>query len=117
MGGAFRVHPWLAEGRTKQWLSQLDIVRGRYSTATRVFAGHGEATGLDALAQQMEYLNTFRDWVRDDIADLTQPTPDEKSMIVEKVLQRYPNYPLQMLIKMNIDGVAKELATGFQSAR
>jgi glyoxylase-like metal-dependent hydrolase (beta-lactamase superfamily II) len=24
-----RVHPWLAEGRTKQWLSQLEIVRER----------------------------------------------------------------------------------------
>jgi len=112
-----RVHPWLAEGRTKQWLSQLEIVRGRYSTATGVFAGHGEAAGLNALAQQAEYLTTFRDWVRDGIADLTHPTPDEKSAVAGKVLQRYPNYPLQMLVEMNIDGVAKELATEFESAR
>jgi glyoxylase-like metal-dependent hydrolase (beta-lactamase superfamily II) len=112
-----RVHPWLAEGRTKQWLSQLDIVRGRYSTATSVFAGHGEAAGPDALAQQAEYLNTFRDWVRDGIADLTHPTPDEKSMVAGKLLQRYPNYPLQMLVEMNIDGVAKELAAEPESAR
>jgi len=112
-----RVHPWLAEGRTKQWLSQLEIVRERYSTATSVFAGHGEAAGLDALAQQVEYLNTFRDWVRDGIADLMHPTPDEKSIVAGKVLQRYPNYPLQMLVEMNIDGVAKELAAEFESAR
>ncbi|MGF6603660.1 glyoxylase-like metal-dependent hydrolase (beta-lactamase superfamily II) [Paraburkholderia sp. GAS448] len=112
-----RVHPWLAEGRTKQWLSQLEIVRERYSTATSIFAGHGEAAGLDALAQQTEYLNLFRDWVRGGIADLTHPTPDEKSLVAGKVLQRYPNYPLQMLVEMNIDGVAKELATEFGSAR
>jgi glyoxylase-like metal-dependent hydrolase (beta-lactamase superfamily II) len=112
-----RVHPWLAEGRTKQWLSQLEIVRDRYSTATSIFAGHGEAAGLNALTQQAEYLNTFRDWVRDGIADLTHPTPDEKRVVAERVLQRYPNYPLQMLVEMNIDGVAKELATEFESAR
>ena len=112
-----RVHPWLAEGRTKQWLSQLEIVRERYSTATSIFAGHGEAAGPNALTQQAEYLNTFRNWVRDGIADLKDPTPEEKSMVAGKVLQRYPNYPLQMLIAMNIDGVAKELAAEFESAR
>ncbi|MGX7003286.1 MBL fold metallo-hydrolase [Caballeronia sp. KNU42] len=112
-----RVHPWLAEGRTKQWLSQLEIVRERYSTATGIFAGHGEAAGPNALTQQAEYLNTFRNWVRDAIADLKHPTPEEKRMVAGKVLQRYPNYPLQMLVDMNIDGVAKELAAEFESAR
>lgn len=112
-----RVHPWLAEGRTKQWLSQLEIVRERYSTATSIFAGHGETVGLNALTQQAEYLNAFRHWVRDGIADLTHPTPEEKSMVAEKVLLRYPHYPLQMLVEMNIDGVAQELATEFESTR
>ncbi|WP_031362986.1 MBL fold metallo-hydrolase [Caballeronia sordidicola] len=112
-----RVHPWLAEGRTKQWLSQLEIVRERYSTATGIFAGHGEAAGPNALTQQAEYLNTFRNWVRDGIGDLRHPTHEEKSMVAGKVLQRYPNYPLQMLVEMNIDGVAKELAAEFESAR
>jgi glyoxylase-like metal-dependent hydrolase (beta-lactamase superfamily II) len=112
-----RVHPWLAEGRTKQWLSQLEIVRERYATATAVFAGHGEAAGRDALAQQAEYLTRFRDWVSEGVADLAQPTPEEKRAIAENVLQQYPNYPLQMLVEMNIDGVAKELAAEFASAR
>jgi glyoxylase-like metal-dependent hydrolase (beta-lactamase superfamily II) len=112
-----KVHPWLAEGRTKQWLRQLEIVRERYATATAVFAGHGEAGGLDALAQQAEYLTNFRDWVSEGVADLMRPTPEEKKAITEIVLQRYPNYPLQMLVEMNIDGVAKELATEFAAAR
>jgi glyoxylase-like metal-dependent hydrolase (beta-lactamase superfamily II) len=105
-----RVHPWLAEGRTAQWLEQLDVVRHRYSTATTVFAGHGESAGLDALAQQAEYLTTFRDRVREGIVDLTQPTPQEKEAIAAKVLEQYPDYPLRMLVDMNIDGVANELA-------
>jgi glyoxylase-like metal-dependent hydrolase (beta-lactamase superfamily II) len=112
-----RVHPWLAEGRTKQWLSQLEIVRESYATATAVFAGHGEPAGLDALEQQAEYLTRFRDWVSQGVADLTRPAPAEKRAIAETVLQRYPDYPLQMLVEMNIDGVAKELAAEFASAR
>jgi glyoxylase-like metal-dependent hydrolase (beta-lactamase superfamily II) len=105
-----RVHPWLAEGRTQQWLNQLEIVRERYPTATAVFPGHGEAADLNALVQQAEYLTVFRDWVREGVADLTLPTPDEKSSIVRKLLQRYPDYPLRTLLEMNVDGVAKELA-------
>jgi glyoxylase-like metal-dependent hydrolase (beta-lactamase superfamily II) len=111
------VHPWLAEGRTKQWLSQIATVRDRYSTATRVFAGHGEPASLDALSQQAEYLTMFRDCVRKGVADLTRPTPAERGAIAGDIRQRYPNYPLQMLVEMNIDGVAKELAAEFASAR
>ncbi len=112
-----RVHPWLAEGRTKQWLNQIEIVLNRYATATAVFAGHGEAAGLDAFEQQAEYLTNFRAYVSNGVADLARPTPEEKSAIAAKVLQRYPNYPLQMLVEMNIDGVAKELAAEVASAR
>jgi glyoxylase-like metal-dependent hydrolase (beta-lactamase superfamily II) len=112
-----RVHPWLAEGRTKQWLSQLELVRERYATVTTVFAGHGEPAGLDAIARQAEYLTSFRGWVSEGVADLTRPTTEERKAIAENVLQRYPDYPLQMLVEMNIDGVAKELAAELASAR
>jgi len=105
-----RVHPWLAEGRTREWLDQLGTVRARYATVKTVYAGHGKAGGLDALTQQAEYLTAFRDLVRTNVVDLNQATAEEKARITDRILQRYPNYPLQMLIGMNIDGVAKELA-------
>lgn len=110
-----RVHPWLAEGRTRAWLDQLDIVRSRYAEAKTVYAGHGAAGSLDALAAQGEYLRTFRNLIRADVANLKEVTADEKARIVEQMLKRYPNYPLQMLIGMNVDGVAKELASEFAS--
>jgi hypothetical protein len=56
-----RVHPWLAEGHTKQWLGQIGIVRERYATATAAFADHCKAVGLNSLGQQAEYLTKFRD--------------------------------------------------------
>jgi hypothetical protein len=55
--------------------------------------------------------------VREGVADLTQPTPEEKSAIAENVHQRYATYPLQMLVEMNVDGVAKELAAELASTR
>ncbi|CAB3799921.1 MBL fold metallo-hydrolase [Pararobbsia alpina] len=105
-----RVHPWLAEGRTQQWLNQLELVRQRYLNATVVFPGHGEVADLNALEQQAEYLTVFRDCVREGFADLERPTPEERGAIARKLLRRYPDYPLQALVEMNIKGVAKELA-------
>ena len=104
------VHPWLAEGRTRAWLDQLNIVRSRYAAVTKVYAGHGAVGGLDALTRQAEYLAVFRDAVRTGVVDLNRPSSEEKDRITKLMLQRYPNYPLQMLIGMNVDGVAKELA-------
>jgi glyoxylase-like metal-dependent hydrolase (beta-lactamase superfamily II) len=104
-----RVHPWLAEGRTQQWLKQLDIVRERYHAARAVFPGHGEAADLAALKQQTEYLEAFRDRLREGIADLARPTTEEKSEIALTMLEQYPDYPLKALVGMNIVGVAKEL--------
>jgi glyoxylase-like metal-dependent hydrolase (beta-lactamase superfamily II) len=105
-----RVHPWLAEGRTQRWLNQLEIVRERYPTARVVFAGHGEAADLNALVEQAEYLTMFRDQVLRGVADLAQPTTEEKSAIAWTLLQRYPDYPLRTLLELNVDGVARELA-------
>ncbi len=104
------VHPWLAEGRTAQWLAQLETVRSRYADVSVVYAGHGPKGGLAALAQQRDYLIGFRDLVRQEIADRRHPLPEEEARIIAKMSARYPDYPLQMLVKMNIGGVARELA-------
>jgi glyoxylase-like metal-dependent hydrolase (beta-lactamase superfamily II) len=103
-------HPWLAEGRTREWLDQIDVVRARYADAAMVYAGHGPAGNLDALSKQAEYLSHFRDLVHNEVAELLRPTPEEKGRIARDMRNRYPNYPLEMLFDMNIEGVAKEIA-------
>jgi glyoxylase-like metal-dependent hydrolase (beta-lactamase superfamily II) len=106
-----RVHPWLAEGRTKQWIKQIDSVIEKYRDALSVFAGHGQVTQIDGLLLQSEYLHYFRNLVREQVTNLGLITPDEKSAIGKQMRTRYKDYPLAMLIEMNIDGVAKELAS------
>jgi hypothetical protein len=37
------------------------------------------------------------------------PFYDNKIGCTQEMLEKYPNYPLDFLIKMNVDGIAKEL--------
>jgi glyoxylase-like metal-dependent hydrolase (beta-lactamase superfamily II) len=104
------VHPWLAEGRTQQWLEQIEAVKQRYADVKTVYAGHGGTADLAALTKQAAYLTAFRDLIRHTVTDLSAPTAEEKRSIATDLATRYPGYPLQMLIEMNVDGVAKELA-------
>lgn len=106
-----RVHPWLAEGRTAAWLDQLKVVHDRYSDAKTVYAGHGAAADRQALREQADYLNRFRALVRSGVRDLSKVQETERAAIAEQVRASHPGYPLAMLIEMNVDGVARELAT------
>jgi glyoxylase-like metal-dependent hydrolase (beta-lactamase superfamily II) len=105
-----QVHPWLAEGRTAQWLEQIEVVHARYSDAVEVFAGHGKPAGREALLGQAEYLRSVRERIRHGVADLRNVQPMEQKAIGDWVRTRYPGYPLEMLIDMNTEGVARELA-------
>lgn len=110
------VHPWLAEGRTYEWLKQIDSVRERYPAVATLYPGHGPVADGDALLLQAEYLTTFRALVLDEVADLALPTAEEKYHIAQRTRQRYPGYPLEMLIERNVDGVAREFAKDLTSA-
>ena len=105
-----RVHPWLAEGRTKQWLQQIAVVRSRYASASAVYAGHGQSGALELLSEQADYLLEFREQVRSTVKDLNSPSKEEREQIANQFRQRYAGYPLEMLVDMNVEGVARELA-------
>jgi glyoxylase-like metal-dependent hydrolase (beta-lactamase superfamily II) len=105
----YRVHPWLAEGRSQQWLEQLDLVKSRYGDAIQVFNGHGDNSTLDGLNEQIDYINSFRELV-DRFRQGDHVNEERKSEIRKIVVEKYPNYPLDFLIEMNVDGVVKEIA-------
>ncbi len=106
----YRVHPWLAEGRSQRWLEQLDLVKKRYADTVQMFNGHGESSTLQGLDEQIDYITSFQDLVdkyrQGDVIDEAQ-----KSEIRKLMLAKYPTYPLDFLIEMNVDGIAKELAS------
>jgi glyoxylase-like metal-dependent hydrolase (beta-lactamase superfamily II) len=105
----YRVHPWLAEGRSQRWLEQLKLVKERYQDAIQVFNGHGKESTLHGLDEQTDYITSFRDLVEQH-RQAEVVSEAAKVKIREVMHEKYPSYPLDFLIDMNIDGVAKELA-------
>jgi glyoxylase-like metal-dependent hydrolase (beta-lactamase superfamily II) len=57
------VHPWLAEGRSDQWLSQLERLSEELPWGWQIFPGHGPAEGAAVIHTQYDYILAFRDLV------------------------------------------------------
>lgn len=104
------VHPWLAEGRSKAWVEQISYVKNTYAEAEIVYAGHGSEGDLDALDGQLEYIQFFQELVGNHLLSDGDLTDAAKAQIKQTMQTRYPGYPLEFLIEMNSNGVAKELA-------
>ncbi len=101
-------HPWMAEDRSALWLQQLSIVAQRYAEATTVHAGHGPAGDLSRLAEQVKYIRTFRDTVRD-ISHGKSLNPNQLAEIKREMQFLFPGYPLEFLVEYNANSVVREL--------
>lgn len=104
------MHPWLAEGRSNQWMGQLAYVLREYADTKVVYPGHGKAGSLKQLNNQLSYINTFQTLVRDRHASKGLTT-DDKNTLNSKMKTMFPGYQLDGLIGWNSDAVATELAT------
>ncbi len=106
-----RVHPWLAEGRTAQWLSQLDRLGKELPSDWMVYPGHGAADGSAVIGAQRTYISQFRDQVK---AARSANGPDltdgNTKSLIEATQAHYPGWPLAMLIPINAGAVARELS-------
>jgi glyoxylase-like metal-dependent hydrolase (beta-lactamase superfamily II) len=106
-----KVHPWLAESRSKAWVSQIEYVKSTYFEAEVVYAGHGSKGSLDALNGQIEYIQFFQELVSKYLQPNKELDDAAKAKIKQTMQTHYPDYPLEFLIEMNADGVAKELVS------
>jgi glyoxylase-like metal-dependent hydrolase (beta-lactamase superfamily II) len=104
-----QVHPWLAEGRSTQWLAQLGRLAKDIPANWIVFPGHGAAGGIEVIDAQRKYITQLRSATRAKLGP-SGLTPDSTKEIVEGIRARYPGWPLEMLIPINIEAVAKELS-------
>ena len=60
------------------------------------------------LDKQREYIQSFYELVRDRFT--SDGVLDEAKIHIKEITQaRYPDYPLEFLIEMNIDGIVNEL--------
>jgi glyoxylase-like metal-dependent hydrolase (beta-lactamase superfamily II) len=104
-----QVHPWLAEGRSAQWLVQLDRLTKDIAVDWTVYPGHGRSAGFAVIDAQRQYITGFRAAIQTQLGPSGLP-PDSTKGIVEGVRARYPGWPLEMLIPINAEAVARELA-------
>lgn len=107
--------PWMVDGHVMRWMDQLEAARSRYA-GYMLYPGHGEPALADqVLAAQHRYLAEFVDDVRREMtpgqADLSEAA---RTRIRSRVEARYPGFPRvappPVLIEMNAQAVAKELA-------
>lgn len=103
------VHPWLVEAHAQAWLRQLADVRQRYAAVQTVYVGHGIPSTMAILSEQIDYINFFQTLVRQQQfgPDLTIDAAG-RDRIVNATIDRYPGWPLESLVAMNIDGVLSE---------
>lgn len=103
-----RVHPWLAEGRSQNWLTALEGARRRFGGATTLYAGHGPSGDAGIIDEQASYITTIQGLVQHMIKSDGALTESSKSRLREEIGKLYPGWPLDMIIDMNVTGVADE---------
>jgi glyoxylase-like metal-dependent hydrolase (beta-lactamase superfamily II) len=117
-----RMHPFLAEGRSSEWIKQIEYIMQNYSNAEILFPGHGQSGPPKTLLdEQLNYINTFRSLVEQQqqmqsAAEVggENITEKGKARIKSELQSIYPNYisvaTLSNMLDINIDAVAKEIS-------
>jgi glyoxylase-like metal-dependent hydrolase (beta-lactamase superfamily II) len=115
-----RMHPFLGEGRSSDWIEQIEYIKQKYSDAVILFPGHGErGSPTTLLDEQLKYINTFRSLVERQIQSAAGEgaeniTEEGKAIIKDELQRLYPGYTpvatLTNMLDINIDAIAKELS-------
>lgn len=117
-----RMHPFLAEGRSSEWIKQIEYIMQNYSDTEILFPGHGQSGPPKTLLdEQLNYINTFRSLVEQQqqmqsAAEVggENITEEGKARIKSELQSIYPNYisvaTLSNMLDINIDAVAKEIS-------
>jgi glyoxylase-like metal-dependent hydrolase (beta-lactamase superfamily II) len=112
-----RIHPALVEGRSSDWIKQLEYIEQNYTDARILFPGHGQSGSPRVLLDdQLEYINTFRSLVEQQMQLAGNITEEGKTRIKSELQRLYPNYlhvaslPLSDMLELNIDAIAKEIS-------
>ena len=104
-----RVHPWLAEGRSELWLVALAEAKRRFSSSNVLYAGHGAAGPPTIIEDQAAYINGVRDVVAKAMRDDPVLSDATKASVRQTILAGRQNWPLEMVVEMNTEGLANEI--------
>lgn len=104
-----RVHPWLFEGRSSQWLQQIRHARPLLD-GMRLYVGHGTPGGAELLDEQERYIRAYRHAVTDLANGKDNLSDEAKDELASRMEAIWPGAPLSSLATMSADPVAAELA-------
>lgn len=104
-----RVHPWLAEGRSAQWIAALRKAGKLLRGVKNVYPGHGQQGTLESLEWQRRYLEAFRANVKSLAKGSATLDDASKKELATRMEKELPGAPLAMLVGLSADPVAAEL--------
>lgn len=108
-------HPWLAEERSDLWLAQLDLVKARYGNAAILHAGHGVTKDLSLVDAQKAYICAFVSAVEAQLRGGVLRN-ESKTIVRKTMTEQFPGYPLDFLIDLNTEAIAREILAHDQLA-
>lgn len=108
-----KMTPYLIEGRSTEWLAQLDRLERQFSDVAMCYPGHGEPGPLaELVSRQREYLQATRSAITH-AAEGGSLSEDKAAKAVERIENQYPGYQpvaaIPELLTMNMAPVAQEL--------
>ncbi|MGI9005108.1 MAG: MBL fold metallo-hydrolase [Streptosporangiaceae bacterium] len=107
-----QMHSYLADGYYQEWLATIGRLEEELPADVTLFVGHGEPGGLELLASQRRYIETFTAAVGD---HLDMDEDGMKAVVVAHMRQLVPSERLQFLMELSIAPVAASLRNRQQS--
>lgn len=108
--------PFMAEQGTENWIKQIEKVSKSYSDVHTLYPAHGFTGPAHFLMRlQQQYLVTFKDLVKEQIAKQGKITAEGKKSIVQAMEKLFPEYksvaklPRANLIGKNVEWMSQEL--------
>ncbi|MBQ0734466.1 MBL fold metallo-hydrolase [Aquimarina celericrescens] len=108
--------PFLIDANTLNWIEQLNDLKDTFPNAETVYPGHGFPGSFNQLIDnQIDYLKTFREYVRSALEKDNNVDEDEKNKIVKTMKRDYKGYvpvaAIENLLELNIDAISKEIVS------
>ena len=105
-----RAHPSLVQGNSAGYLEASRRLRDLAAPGALFFAGHGGLVPVGAIQRHIDYIEAYRDNVRDLAHGRPALGEREKAELARRMLLAEPSPLLSFLIPMGADPVARELA-------
>jgi glyoxylase-like metal-dependent hydrolase (beta-lactamase superfamily II) len=106
------VHAYVSDGHTTEWLRNIQRLRRELEAVSTLYPGHGTPGRSELFDWQQRYLETYRAEVAALLKGSAGQALDEeqKRALTATMKAHYPDAPLEFLIPLGADAVARELA-------